>query len=175
MLRCIVRAQVGGRDSDEGVGRVRQAFAFMVALFIIFVYAFFAIFFIKSLQTSHSSLDDQAREALQQLLENPGNFTPCLMNNEPPVVGIAINGSAYVINKSQLLLCITCSRNNYTAFKLGIVPPEDDVLITIYNPSDGTLLRIGSGLIRGNSASAKAYALFPNGTRVVVTLTVSGG
>ena len=154
---------------------MRQAFAFMVALFIIFVYAFFAIFFIKSLQTSSSPLDDQARGALQQLLENPGNFTPCLLSNEPPVVGIAMNGSAYVINLTQLKNCIACFKRNYTAFKLGIVPPEDDVLITIYNPVAGTTLKIGSSLIRANSASAKAYALFPNGTRAIVTVTVSGG
>ncbi len=154
---------------------MRQAFAFMVALFIIFVYAFFAIFFIKSLQTSHSPLDDQARSALRQLLENPGNFTACLVNDEPPVVGIVINGSAYIINETQLENCIACSKRNYTAFKLGIVSPEDDVLITIYNPTTGATLKIGSSVIRANSASAKAYAMFPNGTYVIVTVTVSGG
>jgi len=161
---------------------LRESFAFMIATFVIFLYALFAIFFIKSLQTSGSPLDDEARYAIRQLLENPGNFDPCWYSPpRPPVVGIAFNGSPYVINTTQLSKCIQCAQENYTNFKMGIVPPNHDVLIRIYryNPADNDFtslsITIGSTTVGQVASTYKAHAMFPNGTKVLVTLTVSGG
>lgn len=161
---------------------MKESFAFMIAVFVIFIYVLFAIFFIKSLQTSGSPLDDEARYAIRQLLENPGNFDSCWYSPpRPPVVGIAFNGSPYVINTTQLYKCMQCAQENYTNFKMGIVSPDHDVLIKIYkyNPADNDFtissITIGSTTVGQVASTCKAYAIFPNGTRVLVVLTVSGG
>ncbi|MGB9631648.1 MAG: hypothetical protein ACPL09_06720, partial [Candidatus Methanodesulfokora sp.] len=137
---------------------------------------------IKSLQVSGSPLDDEARYAIRQFLENPGNFDSCWYSPPtPPVVGIAFNGSPYTINTTQLSKCIECSQRNYTNFALGIVSPGHNVLIQIYkyDPANGDfripVAIIGNPTVGQTASAYKAYAMFPNGTKVLVNLTVSGG
>jgi hypothetical protein len=120
-------------------------------MFIVVVYGLFAVFFIRNTYSNENIfIQEEASMAFKQLLECPLN-----KSKSPPTVGIAIKDHPYVINMSS----VHELEQNYNDWKPGLILPDDDVRIILYNGTKYIIL--GANITRSKVASVKGYAFCP--------------
>jgi hypothetical protein len=139
---------------------VEHIFAFLVCIFIVIVFGLFSIFAVRNMYVSQSSfLQDEAVLAFRQLLENPGNYS-----RRPPTIGIAIKDLPYSINITNLYILKSQtfkSREDYEKNKTGLVSPDVDIRIILYNGTK--YITLGANITRSKVVSVKGYAFCPPG------------
>jgi len=137
---------------------MENVLAFLVCMFIVVVYGLFAVFAMRNMYSNENFyIQEEASRALRQLLESPLNDS-----KRPPTIGIAVKDHPYVINMTavyRLKNVVFRSINDYNKNKTGLVSPEDDVRIILYNGTSYIVL--GTNMTRGKVASASGYAFCP--------------